>query len=188
MSSSMISTKKYSCGVGLKSPPQTNGKQTFHKLNDTWNVYVHFSHDTNWDLSSYKKMMTINSVEEAVAFLNSIPDSILKNTMLFNMKNNIKPIWEDPNNKNGGCFSFKVSNKNIQKVWNNLNYAILGNTISDNKDFISKINGITISPKKTFCIMKIWMSDNSFKNISIMNDIPNVSKNGVIFKKHNPDY
>lgn len=175
-----------SCGV-LKSSQKIE-KQTFHTLSDTWNVYVHFSHDTNWNIHSYKKMMTIQSVEEAVAFMNSIPETMLKNSMLFNMKNNIKPIWEDPSNRHGGCFSFKVSNKNIQKVWNNLNFAILGNTISENEDFISNINGITISPKKTFCILKIWMKNDTYTDINVINDIPNISKYNVLFKKHNPEY
>ena len=36
---------------------------------------------------------------------------------MFLMKDNINPLWEDDNNKNGGCFSFKVFNKDIETVW-----------------------------------------------------------------------
>ena len=32
--------------------------------------------------------------------------------MIFYMKDNIKPIWEDINNKDGGSFSYKIS-KNL---------------------------------------------------------------------------
>ena len=33
--------------------------------------------------------------------------------MLFVMRNGINPMWEDPKNKDGGCFSYKISNKNV---------------------------------------------------------------------------
>ena len=39
-------------------------------------------------------------------------ESLLTVCMFFIMKNNVKPVWEDDNNKDGGCFSFKLQNKN----------------------------------------------------------------------------
>ena len=36
------------------------------------------------------------------------------------MRENIKPMWEDIDNQNGGGFSFKVHNKNIEQVWKKL--------------------------------------------------------------------
>ena len=59
-------------------------------------------------------------------------------------------MWEDPKNLKGGCFSFKVPNKNIKNVWKNISYMLTGNTLSNNKKLVESINGITISPKNHF--------------------------------------
>ena len=45
------------------------------------------------------------------------------------MRNNIKPIWEDVNNKNGGCFSYKIANKNVSKVWKEISYILVGESL-----------------------------------------------------------
>ena len=49
---------------------------------------------------------------------------------------------------------------------------------------MSKINGITISPKKQFCIIKIWMSDCDNKESSIFDKLHFLEKKDAIFKKH----
>ena len=97
-------------------------------------------------------------------------------------------MWEDPKNLKGGCFSFKVPNKNIKNVWKNISYMLTGNTLSNNKKLVESINGITISPKKSFCILKIWMENINFQSVSELNKVPELSFTGCIFKKHKPDF
>ena len=41
------------------------------------------------------------------------------NNFLF-MKNDVKPIWEDENNKNGGCWSFKIFENQANELWEDL--------------------------------------------------------------------
>ena len=79
--------------------------------------------------------------------------------MLFVMREGIKPTWEDPKNRSGGCFSYKVVNKHVYNVWKELCYVLVGNTISNDKSFVANVTGITISPKKNFCIVKIWLAN-----------------------------
>ena len=40
--------------------------------------------------------------------------------------------------------SFKVLNKNVLKVWKELSYTITGETLSNKKEFMENINGITL--------------------------------------------
>ena len=55
--------------------------------------------------------------------------------------------------------------------------------------FVDKVTGITISPKKNFCIIKIWMTDCTNQNPAIViNEIKGISSQGCIFKKHAPEY
>tara|TARA_B100001750_G_C15174608_1_gene431014 strand:+ start:152 stop:466 length:315 start_codon:yes stop_codon:yes gene_type:complete len=104
------------------------------------------------------------------------------------MRKGINPTWEDPKNCKGGCFSFKVNNKNVPRVWTDLSYVLTGETVSNNPKFQSNITGITISPKKSFCILKIWMHDLEYQNPRIITDIEGLTVTGCIFKKHKPSY
>ena len=70
-----------------------------HKLNSTWTLWLHLPHDTDWTINSYKKVFSFDMLENAIALLENINENIVQKCMLFIMKNNIKPIWEDPENK-----------------------------------------------------------------------------------------
>ena len=157
----------------------------FHPLTDTWTLWAHLPHDTDWSIKSYKKILTFNTVEEAIAITRTIPEVLTTNCMLFLMRNGIAPMWEDPKNKKGGCFSYKITNKNVYQIWGELSYALVGNTISANVPFIEAVTGITISPKKHFCIIKIWMTNSVFQQPTIVtNEIKNFGPQGCLFKKH----
>ena len=157
----------------------------FHPLSDTWTLWAHLPHDTDWSIKSYKKIITFNTVEEAIAITRTIPEVLTTNCMLFLMRDGIKPMWEDTKNKNGGCFSYKITNKYVYQIWSELSYALVGNTISTNVKFIENITGITISPKKHFCIIKIWTSGCAFQQPSIVtNEIKFFTPQGCLFKKH----
>jgi hypothetical protein len=98
-------------------------------------------------------------------------------------------IWEDPKNRAGGCFSYKVSNKNVYEVWKELTYVVVGDTVSNQSSFVTSVSGITISPKKNFCIIKIWMTNCNHQNASVVTqEIKELSSHGCIFKKHAPEY
>ena len=163
--------------------------QEFHCLADKWTIWAHLPHDTDWSITSYKKIYTIDSVEGAIAISETMPDVLVKNCMLFLMRDGIKPIWEDPKNRQGGCFSYKISNKNVFEVWKDLSYVLVGESISNQSSFVANVTGITISPKKNFCIIKIWMSSCANQNPAIItNDVKNLTSQGCIFKRHVPEY
>ena len=162
--------------------------QEMHLLSDKWVLWAHLPHDTDWSLNSYIKIITLNNVEEIISLINTIPEKLIKNCMLFLMREGINPTWEDKRNCKGGCFSFKVTNKHVVDVWNTLLQVITGETISTNNDFIKKVNGITISPKKAFCILKIWMSDVEYQNPKLIIPIEGLAMHGCLFKKHKPEY
>jgi len=161
----------------------------FHLLNDKWTFWEHLPHDTDWSVNSYKQIYTTTTVEETIAIVETIPDILVKNCMLFLMRDGIKPIWEDIKNRNGGCFSYKISNKFVYNIWKELCYVLVGNTISNKSDFVSAVTGITISPKKNFCIIKIWLSNCLNQNPAIVtSDIKGFISQGCLFKKHTPEY
>ena len=135
-----------------------------HLLSDKWVLWAHLPHDTDWSLKSYINIMELISVEQTISLFNSVPEKMTKNCMLFLMRKDINPTWEDPKNCKGGCFSFKIPNKNVACIWKELSYCAVGETLTSDTKFQSCITGLTISPKKSFCIIKIWMSNLDFQN------------------------
>lgn len=166
----------------VNNPVKTN------KLNDSWTLWAHLPHDIDWTIKSYKPIMTFASVEEAVALCETLPNKMIKNCMLFLMRKGIQPVWEDDKNRKGGCFSYKVNNKSVPEAWRNLSYSLIGETLTENKSLLPHINGITISPKKSFCIVKIWTAVCNFQNPEIILKIPELTTHGCLFKKHMPEY
>ena len=162
--------------------------ETQHLLSGKWVLWAHLPHDTEWTLKSYINIVELKTVEEVIAINNTLPDKLIKNCMLFVMKKGINPTWEDKHNKKGGCFSFKVSNKYVTNVWKELLKALTGESISKKKSFVDSVNGITISPKKTFCILKIWMNNVSNQNPKDIIQIEGLSYHGCLFKKHKAEY
>lgn len=158
-----------------------------HPLNDNWTLWAHLPHNTDWSLKSYIPIFTFKTMEDSIAIIESLPPILVTNCMLFIMKQGINPIWEDPKNRDGGCFSFKVLNEDVSKTWAELTYRLVGCSIS-NGHFINCVTGITISPKKSFCVVKIWMSNCKHQNPSIIAPVYGLQTRGCIFKKHSPEY
>jgi len=174
--------------IEIISTPTTmdaNTEQVFHNLQYKWTLWAHLPQDNNWTKNSYIPIFTFSNIEEVIAINNVIPETMVKNCMLFIMREGVMPMWEDPKNRDGGCFSYKVSNKQVCDVWRDLSYVLVGDTISSNMNFTNSVAGITISPKKNFCIIKIWMIDCNNQNPTVVTtDVKNLSPQGCLFKKH----
>ena len=156
-----------------------------HALENKWTLYSHLPHDTDWSLKSYQNIVNIECIEQLVSIFEVIPDKMIKNCMLFVMKDKITPLWEDENNRNGGCFSYKIANNDVPNVWKNLCYLLVGETLSKKK---ANITGLTISPKKNFCIIKIWLGDCNNQNPQDITYFNGIDAQGCLYKKHLPEY
>jgi len=146
-----------------------------HKLNTNWILWHHSIDNKNWDIGSYNELWTLSTVEDYWYMNNSWDKCLpkLNESMFFLMRKysdteKVLPIWEDDYNCKGGYWSFKISVDKIVKCWNNLMINILAENFCENDE---KIMGISISPKKHFCIIKIWVNDDKFKleNINAIN-------------------
>ena len=125
-------------------------------------------YDNDWSINSYKKIYTFNTIEKAACLIENLNSEIIEKTMIFLMKNDIKPIWEVEENKRGGCFSYKITTCYIYELWKKMSYMLIGNSLIDDDIIVKNINGISISPKKNYCILKIWINDvANFKESSI---------------------
>ena len=186
-----------------------------YPLSNTWTFWIHMNNDKNWAINSYKKITNFNTLESSIVLLENIDVDIIQKAMIFIMKQNINPIWEDSQNRQGGCFCYKIEDINIIYIWKKLCYSLIGNTITSDVDLLNSINGISISVKKNFYIVKIWINNidnlnadnlnidkqtlnNLLNNLSIDNNyhydpfnihlICNIEPHNSIFKKHETIY
>ena len=85
----------------------------------------------------------------------------------------------------------RLENRDLQiegHVWKNLSYTLVGEDLTKDGRLRSTINGITISPKKNFCIIKIWLASCDFQNPTSITNIDGITSHGCLFKKHMPEY
>ena len=134
---------------------------------NNWNLWYHHIKD-DWTIKGYKNIYTIKNNKDFWDLYNNwdkIGGIVCK--QFFLMKNNVKPIWEDENNKNGGCWSFKISENNVIELWEELSVLLVTEELLSNKNNIdNELVGLSICLKKNnFCVVKIW--NNNCKNNSI---------------------
>ena len=141
-------------------------KRDDYKLQTSWILWNHKLNDNNWKNNSYKNIFEINNLYDYKFLENIMTLQNLQNTMFFLMRKDIFPTWEDPDNRDGCCASFKVPLKDIRNIWIQLVIDIISENIHIDKNKYDTINGISIAPKKEFNIIKIW-----FKT-----DIQNINK------------
>jgi hypothetical protein len=166
----------------MDSLQKDNTLPEFHPLNSEWCLWAHMPHNTDWSVNSYINISTFKTAEDAIAITETLTDVLVKNCMLFVMKKNIAPVWEDPQNRNGGFFSYKISNKIVYEVWKNLTYALVGETVCPEYMHFRLVSGISVSPKKDFCIIKIWMSSPTHQNPKMfLSNIKGLVSQGCLF-------
>jgi len=156
------------------------------QFDNEWNLWYHNSRDI-WTIDGYKKIYNIKTIKDYWKLFNNW-DKLggVNNKHFFLMKNNITPIWEDPINKNGGCWSFKITDSMSQDLWNDLSLYLVTETMSSVKD---DIVGLSVCLKKNnFSVVKIWNRDNSNNGLNLLcKDILNKWGLDIIYIAHMPD-
>lgn len=151
-------------------------------LEETWSLHFHDPDNNEWTKSSYKLITNVSTPDEWAHTDLAFKDMWQKG-MFFLMREYIQPLWEDPNNTNGGCFSYKVNKPDATEYWYKLAAQLLGNTLGKTKEISDTICGISVSPKRNYCIIRIWLGKNDFADIKHYNvDIPEYTQ--VMYKEH----
>ena len=130
-----------------------NETYSFHPLDQKYKLWYHDNDNQDWSIDSYKELMLIETIEDYWMTYEKMSNKIINNTMLFLMKEGVLPTWEDPQNINGGCISIKLPFKEASKLWQELVIYMIASKLEGN------VLGISISPKKSFNIIKIWVPE-----------------------------
>ena len=143
-----------------------------------------------------KKLSTFSTIEDFWKIFQHLkkPEELNIGIEIDLFKNEIKPVWEEEVNKNGGKIALKLNKNYTSIIWEELIFAFIGGNFPDN--IKNEINGILISSKKEFNVLQIWFKEYNFKIIKeiqyfIKNllQIPKEIKlNAVKFFKSNNNY
>ena len=142
-----------------------------YKLNTSWVLWYHSIKDNSWTKSSYKKFYTFNNLYDYSVFQDIIKLNHLQNGMFFLMREGIFPNWEDPDNSEGCCISFKVPGETIKEEFCKILLHCLSEDILINPDSWEELNGFSIAPKKEFNITKFWMRNKQTNYTDLMEEI-----------------
>ena len=152
-------------------------------------MWFHKLYDRNWDENSYTKISKIDSVNHFWGTYNNLPG--VNVGMYFLMRESILPQWENEDNIDGGYISYKIDNSILAEVWKEVMIAFIGGYLTINSDNLVLINGVSVSPKKFYGIIKIWIKDHSIytnnfnsPNKIISNSIPKLNNSDAIYQKN----
>lgn len=163
-----------------------------HMLNSKWIVWYHNPSDQSWTTNSYKDILEIDTLEDFLVLKNSWEKCLphVSEGMFFIMRKLssgqvIYPQWEDVNNRQGGYWSFKIDKEQAQDIWFKLCSFTIGEYICNEPMESLQVNGISISPKKNFCIIKIWNNNSSRNSISLLNtNLKFLNMDEVLYSNH----
>lgn len=162
-------------------------------FNNKWCLWYHYD-TSSWSKNSFKSLMTISTVGELWTMVDSLlsTDNIMLEHMYI-MRDGIMPIWEDPKNRDGGCWSIKVDLKDSLNTFIKILAIVLGENslIAENGENLSKhITGVSFCSKNVYSvIIQCWCDDKQLNKVSLLN--PKISENYVaeiIFRSHVPEY
>ena len=93
---------------------------------------------------------------------------------------------QDKNNKNGGCWSFKVNDNLAQDLWNDLSLYLVTENLSSIKNDIVGLSACL--KKNNFSVIKIWNKNSENNNINLLSkNILNKWGLDIIYIAHMPE-
>jgi translation initiation factor 4E len=156
-----------------------------HFFNDTWCFYFHDPHNEDWSKGSFKLLTHMSSMETYWGLYNKL-EAKLQFGMFFLFRESIFPLWEESDNNQGGCFSIKVTRDRVPHLWKEIAGKMICERLLKNEfaDKWTLVNGISISPKKHFCVLKIWMRTRELTEPRACLDLICPELNDCTFRSH----
>ncbi|NDB83593.1 MAG: hypothetical protein EB127_12850 [Alphaproteobacteria bacterium] len=147
-----------------------------------WTLYWHSSEGNDWkSVHSFDNFGPMKTWGNFLNVMDSIGESTLSDGMFFLMRNPIPPLWENHQNVYGGAYSLRIVKHDAGKVF--IDYAIAAMNKLVTADSKNIINGLSISPKKGFNIIKLWNNDSTvYKNpTDLLKLIPDMKAEDILY-------
>lgn len=120
-----------------------------------WTLYFHESDDPSWGADSYKKIHAAGTWEGMGTLLRELGPTRIMGGVLKIMRGDTSPLWENKVNIRGGAYCLKIPRRTATEVFTRYVAAAAADCATINPAE-NHIVGVTISPKRGFCIIKLW--------------------------------
>ena len=123
----------------------------------SWSLYYHSMAETKWSLSTFQKVGTMATWRDFWGVVEGLTPVSIADGMFFLMRDPIPPLWENAQNIYGGSYSMRIPKDGAGEAF--VAYAIAAMIGDITTDAANVVNGLSISPKRGFCIIKVWNKD-----------------------------
>ena len=134
----------------------------------SWTLYFHSPEETKWTISTFTSLGSMKTWRDFWSLVDTLREDSFADGMFFMMRDPLPPLWESHHHIRGGCYSFRSQKRDAPEVF--INYMISAMIGQLSKNPKNLINGMSISPKKGFNIIKIWNAD-----AQTFNDVASIS-------------
>ncbi|EDV25828.1 expressed hypothetical protein [Trichoplax adhaerens] len=134
-----------------------------------------------------KKIMAVDTIQGFWSVYDHIPkvSSIKLRSSYFLMRNETRPIWEDPVNRNGGSYKTRCIKENTEDVWRELLLASIGEQFSKDLKPYDDICGVSISIREKSDVVQIWHANaNNKENFITYQLLPTITLEQAYYKSH----
>jgi len=136
-------------------------KYTGLTLNTPWTLWINrfVSNLSKEEFeSNLRKIYTISTVKTFWNVFNHMPspNHIKPQYSYHLMRNNIRPVWEDPSHTFGGMWKLRCPKKYTDTVWQELLLACVGEQFLDDINPDDEILGLSVSIRKNDDLIQVW--------------------------------
>ena len=123
----------------------------------SWTLYFHSPEETKWTLNTFINLGVMKTWRDFWNVIDTLKETSLSDGMFFMMRDPSPPLWESHQHIRGGCYSFRCQKKDASDIYLNHIIASMIGSLAAHPE--NRINGISISPKRGFNIVKVWNTD-----------------------------
>jgi len=137
-------------------------------LRDTWILWFHDPANKDYRFESYVRIGDIKCAYHLWAIFEKITPEMLISGMYFFMREGYKPMWESPENADGGTWSKKINSTDSTHVFVEMVVNCAAEELLK-ADFANTLVGVSISPKGPNSIIKIWNTKSTVNKVTCLN-------------------
>lgn len=164
------------------------------QLENTWSFwhdkYIGPSQSVEEYEASLHHLCTFTTIQDFWKNFNNLPsiDKLKVKSSFHMMKAGIRPIWEDPENANGGIWAMRVRREDTEYTWKELVLAAIGEQFGPVLSNDDDICGVTVSLRQYDNIIEVWNA-NASANVNavlarIKSIVPSVEFRNPFYKAH----
>jgi translation initiation factor 4E len=137
------------------------------QFQQSWVLWYFDPRNKDWSLANYKQVADLSTPQQFWTVVSSIPKEAWECGYFFFMRKGFRPIWEVPENENGGSWSKKVSTTDIQDIAIDLMVHAVSDGLTTSRP--ETVVGFSTSPKGGHNVIKIWNTTTAITQKNVLN-------------------